>query len=506
MSEASALTALEAIDRAQEQRRVLDAAEAAAWVEFAVGYDSLGGRRVCYAGDGTPAVDEFVALELAAALRRREASVRVQLVELLDLAYRLPRLWELVGRAALPVWLGRLVARHTRPLPAALAGWVDATLAPFAERLGSGRLEAFCVALVAQADPVRAAAARERARNWRGVELVPSVDPAMGVRELHGLIDTADAFLLDAALEQLAGILARTGATDPHSQLRATALGILATPARALVMIQQDLTQPALVEPHAGATAHSGSELPVAEPADQGGPFGRAGTGRGPAGCAGTACGTITVDPDRLLPKATLVVHLSDAAIGDPHGICRVEGVGPVPVGRCCCGTRSSCSRTRRPPMRAAIWTTPIRGVPLVRRVRPGRTTWGRSGGVRTARRRMRAGVCGRRRRACSYGRPRWAGPTRSPRTGSPTPGHHRTAGVAPGPARHRAPRTCPAILRRCCCLICQQPDPNVLTGERPGRPAGPSPCPDTAWSWQGEVVKRCADSGRRRRPHPRNR
>jgi hypothetical protein len=292
-------------------------------------------------------VDEFVALELAAALRRREASVRVQLVELLDLAYRLPRLWELVGRAALPVWLGRLVARHTRPLSAALAGWVDATLAPFAERLGSGRLEAFCVALVAQADPVRAAAARERARNWRGVELVPPGDPAMGVRELHGLIDTADAFLLDAALEQLAGILARTGANDPHSQLRATALGILATPARALAMIQQDLTQPALVDPHAGATdagragvdanttlADAGSEVPVAEPDDQGGPFGRAGTGRGPAGCAGTGCGTITVDPDRLLPKATLVVHLSDAAIGDPHGICRVEGVGPVPVGQ----------------------------------------------------------------------------------------------------------------------------------------------------------------------------
>jgi hypothetical protein len=27
-------------------------------------------------------------------------------------------------------------------------------------------------------------------------------------------------------------------------------------------------------------------------------------------------------------------VHLSDQAIGDPHGICRVEGVGPVPVGQ----------------------------------------------------------------------------------------------------------------------------------------------------------------------------
>jgi hypothetical protein len=45
-------------------------------------------------------------------------------------------------------------------------------------------------------------------------------------------------------------------------------------------------------------------------------------------------CGTITVHPDRLLPKATLVVHLSDAAIGDPRGICRVEGIGPVPVGQ----------------------------------------------------------------------------------------------------------------------------------------------------------------------------
>jgi hypothetical protein len=319
MSEPSASRALEVIDRAHVQRRALDAAEAAAWVEFAVGYDSLGGRRVGYAGEGTPAVDEFVALELAAAVRRREASVRVQLEELLDLAFRLPRLWELVGAARVPVWVGRMVARHTRALSSELAGWVDATLAPFAERLGTGRLEEFCVALVAQADPVRAAAARERAKNWRGVEIVPTSDQAEGVRQLHGLLDTADAVSLDAALEQLAGILVRQGAGDPHSQLRATALGILATPARALALIQQDLTQPSFVEaPDTDNDTDSDSDV----------------GGRGPGGCAGDACGTITVDPDRLLPHATLVVHLSDQAIGDPHGICRVEGVGPVPVGQ----------------------------------------------------------------------------------------------------------------------------------------------------------------------------
>jgi hypothetical protein len=388
MSEERAVRALEAIEHAHHHRSAAEAEEAAGWVEFAVAYDSGLNRPTPLAAEGTPAVDEFGVLELSAALRRSRDSVRAQLVDLLNLAYRLPQLWELVRQARLPVWQARRLAARTAKLSAVLAGWVDATLAPFAESIGPNRLEAFCDALVAQADPALAAEAWERAKAWRSVQFEPTADPCDGVRRLYGLIDTADAVWLDSALNQLAGILARQGATDPHSQLRATALGILATPARALAMIQHDLTQPALTDHHsadddairvpaddeagravaglAGNPATAGEPAPVevVDPATgeivpapgdvlvpasgelvpasgrvldstgellpAGGPVG----GRRPAGCAGHVCGTITVHPDRLLPKATLVVHLSDAAIGDPRGICRVEGIGPVPVGQ----------------------------------------------------------------------------------------------------------------------------------------------------------------------------
>ncbi|MGV8909569.1 MAG: hypothetical protein ACOH1Y_11360, partial [Propionicimonas sp.] len=77
---------------------------------------------------------------------------------------------------------------------------------------------------------------------------------------------------------------------------RATALGILATPARALALVQACLTQPTL-DP---------GPAPVPEPDEEL-------EGQGPRslfGCAGHACGTISIDPDRLLPKATLVIHL----------------------------------------------------------------------------------------------------------------------------------------------------------------------------------------------------
>ncbi|HEX2856543.1 MAG TPA: hypothetical protein VHO26_03550, partial [Propionibacteriaceae bacterium] len=62
------------------------------------------------------------------------------------------------------------------------------------------------------------------------------------------------------------------------------------------------------------------------------------------AGQAGHLCGQITVDPERLLPKAEIVVHLSDTALNSRHGdadgnaatvpaetaIARVDRIGPV--------------------------------------------------------------------------------------------------------------------------------------------------------------------------------
>lgn len=134
-----------------------------------------------------------------------------------------------------------------------------------------------------------------------------------GLREIYGWLNAADAVYLDAALSQLAGILAAQGDPGELDERRAAALGILATPARALALIQHSLTQPTLTGD------------PAASPVDVDGP-------RSPFGCAGHSCGSITVDPDRLLPKATLVVDLSDDTLTTGVGVGRCEQLGTVTV------------------------------------------------------------------------------------------------------------------------------------------------------------------------------
>ena len=311
--------ALTVIEHARQARLALEAAEAQAWLRFALGYDSgRGDHRTRYAAAGTPDVDAYLALELAAALRRSEPSIRFQLIELLDLAYRLPQLWQLVCDARLPVWVGRRLAAHTHHLSPDQAAGVDTALAPVAERLSTTRLETYCHALVAQADPDTAAAARERAKAWRGIDITPIENPAHGASRLTGLLDTADGHALDTALDHIAGILARHGNPDPEQARRARALGILATPALALHLLQTDHTQPALDHTTGTDTTSSGDTTPDTAPDVPA------------AGCTGHTCGTITVPPDKLLPKAHLVVHLSDTTLTTGHGLCRIEGIGPV--------------------------------------------------------------------------------------------------------------------------------------------------------------------------------
>ncbi len=192
-------------------------------------------------GDGTGLVDDFACLELAAALHRSADSVTPQVVELVNLEVRLPRLWETTVACGVPVWLARRIARATADLTLRKALWVDATIAPFTTRLAPGRLLRFVDALVVQADPA-AAEARWAARTSTKVEI--GIMGRDGLRDIYGWLTAADATYLDAALEQLSGILAGQGSAETAAERRATALGILATPARALALIQHSLPNP----------------------------------------------------------------------------------------------------------------------------------------------------------------------------------------------------------------------------------------------------------------------
>lgn len=313
-----AAAALGVLEAAQRARRHAEVTEALATLRVVHAYrHQIATDKVRLAGDGTARVDDFACLELAAALHRPAESVTAEVVDLLNLEGRLPRLWEVVVACGVPVWQARRVARATAGLSLARCLWVDATIAPFLTRLGPGRLARFVEALVVQADPDAARARWERAGRPR-LDLGPFRDD--GLRELYGLLDAADAVYLGAALDQLSGILAEAGDLGDAAERRAAALGVLATPARALALIQHSLAQPALTDGGLAAGAPTSPSAPA--------PHGS----RSPFGCAGHACGRITLEPDRLLPRARLVIHLSDDTLTTGVGVGRSEQLGPVTI------------------------------------------------------------------------------------------------------------------------------------------------------------------------------
>ena len=345
--------ALDVVEQAQTAKRHAEVQEALAMLRVVKTYrHQIPTDKVRLGGDGTGLVDDFACLELAAALHRSVDSVTPQVTELVNLEVRLPRLWEITIGCGIPLWLARRIARTTGDLSLRRALWVDATIAPFVTRLAPGRLLTFVDALVVQADP-EAAEARWTARHSTRVEI--GVMGRDGLRDIYGWLSAADATYLDAALEQLSGILAGQGSTDTAAERRATALGILATPARALALIQHSIAQPTL------------NDATVPEPDEE--PQLNEGHGpRSPFGCAGHTCGTITVPTERLLPTATLIIHLSEDTLTTGVGVGRCEQLGPLTVrqipnwwaipgsrsGPCSTPTASSESTTTRSPPRYA--------------------------------------------------------------------------------------------------------------------------------------------------------
>ncbi len=68
-------------------------------------------------------------LELAAALGIGKDAGRALVGEALELAYRLPRLWELVQALRVPAWRARSIARETVDLSAEAAAFADRLIA-----------------------------------------------------------------------------------------------------------------------------------------------------------------------------------------------------------------------------------------------------------------------------------------------------------------------------------------------------------------------------------------
>jgi hypothetical protein len=115
--------------------------------------------------------------------------------------------------------------------------WVDAQITPRLASLPRGRALRLLRGLIALADPEQAREREQRARTHRHLTIWDPTLESGPCRDLTGRLDVTDALALDATLNHLAGLLASEGCTETLDQRRATALGILADPARAFQLL-----------------------------------------------------------------------------------------------------------------------------------------------------------------------------------------------------------------------------------------------------------------------------
>ena len=196
---------------------------------------------IFHGAQGTPPVAEYLSLEVAALLGMSPGSGACLIGEVLNCVYRHPVMWAAVQSGAVRWYRATEVIGYVNSagLPLEAAQWVDERIAPLLQTLPRGRAMRKLRGLIAIAAPELA---RERERQSRESRHVTICSPTMesgACRDLYGRLDLSDAVALDATLTQLAGVLSALGDTDSLEGRRATALGILAEPARALQLLTE---------------------------------------------------------------------------------------------------------------------------------------------------------------------------------------------------------------------------------------------------------------------------
>src|SRR5690348_2123595 len=227
------------LDRARGFRRDADMAEAhllaevLAWAELHVTSDpdaaeTWGGSPVLLGGQGCPWIREFTITELATALHLSLPAGRALVAEVLELAFRLPRLWATVQSGGAQAWRARRIARLTGTLSLEAASFVDSQVAGFAHRMGRAAIERLVEEAIGRHMPDLARKQRERAADRRHLTIHHGQVSFEGTCLVEGELDLVDALDLDAALGHIAGEMGALGNPLPLDQRRALAAGELA--------------------------------------------------------------------------------------------------------------------------------------------------------------------------------------------------------------------------------------------------------------------------------------
>jgi len=314
--------------------------------------------------DGTPLVAEFAVAEFAVLTGRGRFAAQIYVADSVDVQHRLPQLWTAVMALRVPVWQARKIASRLRAvgLDRDQARWVDSQVTPYVPSLPWARIEALLEAKIIEADPDAAA---ERAR---AAELEQFVSTGQcneyGLKTMVAKANGGDVVLFVAMCDRIAQVLLLRGDTSPVGVRRAKAVGILADPARALQLLAEhamgDGAGHAAGDDELAALISASDLHPCDDDSDdvaEGAACRHCGASTGAgrrANWAGTTApvgdpeafvkALATIDLRRLMPTATLYVHLArgdllphdsggpggDSRAPEGAGVARVEGIGPV--------------------------------------------------------------------------------------------------------------------------------------------------------------------------------
>lgn len=262
-------------------------------------------------GDGAPSMREYALAELAMAHETHSMTARSLIADTLDLMHRLPRTWAVVSAGKCEPWVARRVAVISRPLLADAVGLVDRAVSLVIAGHAPSTVLETARAKVIEADFETHAAERERVRHERYVRL--SRADEFGYRHVIARVTAGDAAWIDAMVDLVADILARTHGHDHnHHELRSVAMGWLARPVDLLKLLLENTGE-------ANEHETGEAERPAWAPEDL-------------AQTVERLCALPARKLASLRGHGQLFVHVTDEALRAGSGIARVEGVGPVMV------------------------------------------------------------------------------------------------------------------------------------------------------------------------------
>ena len=180
------------------------------------------------AGPGAPVISDFAVMQLSAVLGRTLDSGRSYVGQVVELAHRLPKLWQRVLAGRVPVWKALRVADHTRTLPVEAAAFVDRQLALLASGMTWAQVDRLVAEALMRYDPAAAEEKRREAAEQRHFDIdLTHVGPD-GLAHVTGTLDAADALDLDAAIARRAKLLGQLGSEESLDVRRSIAAGELA--------------------------------------------------------------------------------------------------------------------------------------------------------------------------------------------------------------------------------------------------------------------------------------